>query len=100
MAGAAVAVCMVLGAVADVKAIPIPGLFNTGVDGAGADLPAGSVDPHYALIASDDLYLRAYLGSFGNAALATALCLIIGYPVAYAIARCQYGRRGWSWTRL
>jgi putrescine transport system permease protein len=44
---------------------------------------------NYALIAGDDLYLRAYLGSVGNAALATALCLLIGYPIAYAIARSR-----------
>ena len=31
---------------------------------------------NFALIASDDLYLRAYLGSLGNAVLATALCLL------------------------
>lgn len=28
----------------------IPGLFNTGVDGNGIELPAGSVDPHYEII--------------------------------------------------
>jgi putrescine transport system permease protein len=60
-------------------------------DGRGLKLLATAAN--FALIASDDLYLRAYLGSLGNAALATALCLIIGYPVAYAIARCQTGRR-------
>ena len=48
---------------------------------------------NFALIAGDDLYLRAYLGSLGNAALATALCLLIGYPAAYAIARSQGPRR-------
>jgi putrescine transport system permease protein len=48
---------------------------------------------NFALIAGDDLYLRAYLGSLGNAVLATALCLIIGYPVAYAIAHSPPGRR-------
>ena len=48
---------------------------------------------NFALITNDDLYLRAYLGSLGNAALATALCLLIGYPVAYAIARSQGVRR-------
>jgi putrescine transport system permease protein len=48
---------------------------------------------NFALIAGDDLYLRAYLGSLGNAAVATALCLLIGYPVAYAIARSQGVRR-------
>ena len=42
---------------------------------------------NFALLASDDLYLRAYLGALGNAALATALCLALGYPIAYAIAR-------------
>lgn len=48
---------------------------------------------NFILLASDDLYLRAYLGSLGNAALATALCLLIGYPVAYAIACAQGTRR-------
>jgi putrescine transport system permease protein len=48
---------------------------------------------NFALIANDDLYLRAYIGSLGNAALATALCLLIGYPIAHAIARSQAGRR-------
>jgi putrescine transport system permease protein len=48
---------------------------------------------NFALIAGDDLYLRAYLGSLGNAALATVLCLLMGYPVAYAIARSQGVRR-------
>jgi putrescine transport system permease protein len=42
---------------------------------------------NFALLVSDDLYLRAYLGALGNAALATALCLLMGYPIAYAIAR-------------
>ena len=48
---------------------------------------------NFAVIAGDDLYLWAYVGSLGNAAVATALCLIIGYPVAYAIARAPPGRR-------
>ncbi|MBV9685779.1 MAG: ABC transporter permease subunit [Alphaproteobacteria bacterium] len=48
---------------------------------------------NYVLIATDSLYLRAYLGSIGNAALASALCLVIGYPIAYAIARSRGVRR-------
>jgi len=48
---------------------------------------------NFALLAGDDLYLRAYLGSLGNAALATALCLLLGYPIAYAIARAAGTRR-------
>src|SRR6266700_785356 len=31
--------------------------------------------------------LRVYANSLGNAALATLVCLVIGYPVAFAIAR-------------
>ena len=42
---------------------------------------------NFALLARDDLYLRAYLGALGYAASATGLCLLLGYPVAYAIAR-------------
>ena len=42
---------------------------------------------NFVLLARDDLYLRAYLGSLGYAAVATALCLLIGYPMALAIAR-------------
>ena len=60
-------------------------------DGSGLKLHATLAN--FALIAGDDLYLRAYLGSLGNAALATALCFLIGYPVAYAIARSQGVRR-------
>ena len=59
--------------------------------GGGVELHATWAN--FALIAGDDLYLRAYLDSLGNAALATALCLLIGYPVAYAIARSQGARR-------
>lgn len=36
------------------SAAPIPGLFNTGVDGVGATLPGGAIDPHYRLVESAD----------------------------------------------
>jgi putrescine transport system permease protein len=48
---------------------------------------------NFVLLAEDSLYLRAYLGSLGNAALATVLCLLMGYPIAYAIARSQGPRQ-------
>jgi putrescine transport system permease protein len=48
---------------------------------------------NFALLASDQLYLRAYLGSLANAALATVLCLLLGYPIAYAIALARGTRR-------
>ena len=37
----------------------------------------------------DDLYLRAYLSSLGFAALTTGICLAIGYPFAYFLARSR-----------
>jgi putrescine transport system permease protein len=48
---------------------------------------------NFTLLAGDGLYLRAYLGSLGNAALAAALSLLLGYPMAYAIARTRGPRR-------
>ncbi len=42
---------------------------------------------NFLLLARDDLYLRAYLGSLANAAVATWLCFLLGYPIALAIAR-------------
>jgi putrescine transport system permease protein len=40
---------------------------------------------NYRLIVEGDL--RAYTNSLGFAALATVLCLLVGYPIAFAIAR-------------
>lgn len=42
---------------------------------------------NYQTLASDSLYLTAYLSSVRLAALSTLLCLLIGFPLAYAIAR-------------
>jgi putrescine transport system permease protein len=45
---------------------------------------------NYRLIAEGDL--RAYANSLFYAAMATALCLLVGYPIAFAIARAP---RAW-----
>lgn len=42
---------------------------------------------NYLFLASDSLYIAAYWGSVKTAFLATVFCLLIGYPMAYAIAR-------------
>jgi putrescine transport system permease protein len=42
---------------------------------------------NYRLLADDPLYLRAYWGSVRIAGLATLVALLIGFPLAYAIAR-------------
>jgi putrescine transport system permease protein len=42
---------------------------------------------HYAFLLQDDLYIATYLSSLKMAAMSTLLCLLIGYPMAYYIAR-------------
>ncbi len=44
---------------------------------------------NYMLLWEDSLYGSALLGSLKVASIATLLCLLIGYPMAYAIARSQ-----------
>ncbi|MGH8029390.1 MAG: ABC transporter permease subunit [Arenimonas sp.] len=42
---------------------------------------------HYLELASNDKYIEAYFSSLKIAAISTLLCLVIGYPMAYVIAR-------------
>ena len=44
---------------------------------------------NYLMLTDDPLYIDAYLGSLKMAAISTFLCLLIGYPMAYAIARAS-----------
>ncbi|MFB3305067.1 ABC transporter permease subunit [Pseudomonas sp. AMR01] len=44
---------------------------------------------NYGLLAGDELYIAAYLGSLKMAFFSTLLCLLIGYPMAYAIATAR-----------
>jgi putrescine transport system permease protein len=44
---------------------------------------------NYVFLAEDALYLRTYLSSLRYAAATTALCLFIGYPFAYFMARAR-----------
>ncbi|MFD1560396.1 ABC transporter permease subunit [Paraburkholderia silviterrae] len=48
---------------------------------------------HYAFLFQDDLYFSTYLSSLKMAAVSTLLCLLIGYPVAYYIARSNPATR-------
>jgi putrescine transport system permease protein len=41
---------------------------------------------NYAMLAGDELYIAAYLGSLKMALISTILCLLIGYPMAYGIS--------------
>ncbi len=44
---------------------------------------------NYVFITEDDLYLKTYISSLKYAAVTTALCLLIGYPFAYFMARAK-----------
>jgi putrescine transport system permease protein len=58
----------------------------SGWEGLKAFVAALSFE-NYAFIASDWLYLSSYLKSLEIAAFSTALLLLIGFPLAYGIAR-------------
>lgn len=44
---------------------------------------------NYTFLVKDALYLLSYLTSLKVAFLSTVLCLLLGYPIAYAIARSR-----------
>ncbi|MCX8502049.1 MAG: ABC transporter permease subunit [Alphaproteobacteria bacterium] len=48
---------------------------------------------NYLRLAADDLYLIAYGSSVGYALMTTFFCLLIGYPLAYSIARSDPAHR-------
>ena len=48
---------------------------------------------NYLFLFEDSFYATIYLSSIKIAAIATLLCLLLGYPMAYFIARQRPGRR-------
>jgi putrescine transport system permease protein len=50
---------------------------------------------NYAFLATDSLYWKSFLNSISTAAISTVVCLLIGYPMAYGIARTSP-----SWRNL
>src|SRR6185312_8777858 len=44
---------------------------------------------NFLYLVEDSLYWTAYLNSLKIAAVSTILCLLVGYPIAYAIARAN-----------
>jgi putrescine transport system permease protein len=48
---------------------------------------------NYAFLFTDALYVSSYLYSLKVAAVATLCCLLIGYPMAYAVARSRPSTR-------
>ena len=49
---------------------------------------------NYTFLMSDALYVNSYLNSLWIAAVSTFITLLIGYPIAYGIARCSPSWRG------
>lgn len=65
---------------------PYTPLLEQAADGATSlRLHAGS----YALLLQDPLYVAAYLKSLLFAGVSTLFCLLLGYPIAYGIARAR-----------
>jgi ABC-type spermidine/putrescine transport system permease subunit I len=54
---------------------------------------------NYAWLLSDDLYIQAYWNSIKIAFNATVFCLLLGYPMAYAIAKAP-SRLQTTWLLL
>ncbi len=48
---------------------------------------------NYAFLLTDNLYFATYVNSLKVAAISTGLCLLIGYPMAYYIARSNPATR-------
>lgn len=61
--------------------------WSRGLDGMREFLAALDLET-YGRLTKDRLYLDAYLSSLRIAATGTVLLLLIGYPIAYGIARC------------
>ena len=60
--------------------------FTPFLDESGA--PRITVD-NYVFLLTDKLYIVTYLKSVFMAAVATVLCLVLGFPMAYGIARAE-----------
>ena len=48
---------------------------------------------------TDGLYYAAFIHTIVFVGIATMLCLLIGYPVAYFLARTAVDTKGCSWSR-
>lgn len=57
------------------------------VSWTGKDLSVTLNLNNYLFLLTDSLYYSSYLSSLKIAFISTVLCLLIGYPIAYAIAR-------------
>jgi len=52
-----------------------------------------NISESFGRLFADALYIKAYLNSLQVALLSTVVCLLIGYPMAYGMARCSHSTR-------
>lgn len=77
---------------------PYTPTFNISEGFAGLKKFFSEIDfENYSFIASDSLYISAYLSSLKIAALATFMTLLIAYPIAYGMARAP---KEWQGTLM
>lgn len=67
-------------------ALAIPPYTPTLKDGIGALISELDFE-NFVFLTEDDLYWKAYLSSLRIALLSTALTLLVGYPIAYGMAK-------------
>ncbi len=67
-------------------ALSIPPYAPTLKDGIGHMIKAFDFE-NFVFLTTDDLYWKAYLSSLKIALISTALSLLVGYPMAYGMAR-------------
>ncbi|MDU8910711.1 ABC transporter permease subunit [Aestuariicoccus sp. MJ-SS9] len=60
--------------------------FGAGLDGLREFIAALDFE-NFWFLTTDDLYWKAYLSSLQIAGLSTAMTLLVGYPIAYGMAR-------------
>ncbi|MCA6063504.1 ABC transporter permease subunit [Thalassolituus marinus] len=75
----------------DIAIPPYTSLFTWDADEAYATLTLYL--GNYAYLIEDSFYLDAYLSSIKIAAISTIITLIVGFPMAYLIARSQGSKR-------
>jgi putrescine transport system permease protein len=63
------------------------------VQWAGDKLQLSINTANYLYLVRDSLYVNAYLSSLEIAVVSTVLCLLVGYPIAYGIARMDPATR-------
>ncbi len=74
-------------------ALMVPTSFRPYVPGQG--IGEGWTAEHYARLVADPFYLEILGRTLGLGTTVTALTLLSGYPLAYALARSRARARGW-----